>query len=190
MKFTNGYWRMRDGVTPHYAAQAHEITIEPDAVTVYAAIKKMTGRGDSINLPDLTIRFSSPMANVIRVETVHHKGTRQRGPAFAIHSSETKITIIEDEGFATLTSGDLSVRVHKTGDWLVQYTADNRVLTSSGWRGMGYLETPEGNFIHEQLNLGVGECVYGLGERFTSFVKNGQVADMWNQDGGTSSEQA
>src|SRR4030095_13903173 len=42
----------------------------------------------------------------------------------------------------------------------------------------------------EQLSLGVGECVYGLGERFTAFVKNGQVVDMWNQDGGTSSEQA
>ena len=30
----------------------------------------------------------------------------------------------------------------------------------------------------------------GLGERFTSFVKNGQVIDIWNRDGGTSSEQA
>ena len=38
--------------------------------------------------------------------------------------------------------------------------------------------------------LGVGECVYGLGERFTAFVKNGQVVDLWNEDGGTSSEQA
>lgn len=42
----------------------------------------------------------------------------------------------------------------------------------------------------EQLSLGVGECVYGLGERFTAFVKNGQVVDLWNEDGGTSSEQA
>ncbi len=36
----------------------------------------------------------------------------------------------------------------------------------------------------------MGECVYGLGERFTPFVKNGQVVDIWNEDGGTSSEQA
>ena len=39
-----------------------------------------------------------------------------------------------------------------------------------------------------QLDLGIGENVYGLGERFTPFVKNGQVVDMWNEDGGTSSE--
>ena len=36
--------------------------------------------------------------------------------------------------------------------------------------------------------LGVGECVYGLGERFTSFVKNGQTVEIWNEDGGTASE--
>jgi len=44
--------------------------------------------------------------------------------------------------------------------------------------------------MHEQLSLGVGEYVYGLGERFTAFIKNGQVVDIWNKDGGTSSEQA
>jgi L-alanine-DL-glutamate epimerase-like enolase superfamily enzyme len=37
---------------------------------------------------------------------------------------------------------------------------------------------------------GRGRVVYGLGERFTAFVKNGQVVDLWNEDGGTSSEQA
>ncbi|MEZ4639924.1 MAG: hypothetical protein R2856_34015 [Caldilineaceae bacterium] len=54
----------------------------------------------------------------------------------------------------------------------------------------GRHRTPDGRFAHEQLSLGVGETVYGLGERFTPFVKNGQVVDMWNEDGGTSSELA
>ena len=44
-------------------------------------------------------------------------------------------------------------------------------------------------YVREQLTLDVGECVYGLGERFT-IVKNGQTVDIWNEDGGTSSEQA
>ena len=44
--------------------------------------------------------------------------------------------------------------------------------------------------MHEQLGLGVGEHVYGLGERFGAFVKNGQSVDIWNEDGGTASEQA
>ncbi|MBU4465425.1 MAG: alpha-xylosidase, partial [Actinobacteria bacterium] len=45
-------------------------------------------------------------------------------------------------------------------------------------------------FVHEQLDLGVGELIYGLGERFGPLVKNGQSVEIWNADGGTSSEQA
>ena len=42
----------------------------------------------------------------------------------------------------------------------------------------------------QRLTLPVGTNVYGLGERFGPFVKNGQSVDTWNQDGGTASEQA
>ena len=44
--------------------------------------------------------------------------------------------------------------------------------------------------MRDQLSLSVGEAVYGLGERFTPFVKNGQSIDIWNEDGGTSTEQS
>lgn len=44
-------------------------------------------------------------------------------------------------------------------------------------------------FIAIQLHLSVGEDVYGLGERFGAYVKNGQSVDIWNEDGSTASEQ-
>ena len=191
MKFTDGYWQMRPGVTPHYAAQVHEITLEEDAMTVYAPIGKLSERGHTVNQPLLTVRFSSPLENVIRVQCVHHKGIVPRKPEFTLYSKpQPQVSISNDEHSARLTSGHLSVIVSKGSDWLVEYIGDDSVMTSSGWRAMGFVDTPDGRFSHEQLNLGVGECVYGLGERFTAFVKNGQVIDMWNQDGGTSSEQA
>ena len=28
MKFTDGYWHMRPGVTPHFAVQVHEVEVE------------------------------------------------------------------------------------------------------------------------------------------------------------------
>ena len=43
-------------------------------------------------------------------------------------------------------------------------------------------------YMVSELSLGVGECVYGLGERFTPFVKNGQVDDTWNENCNTTSE--
>lgn len=44
--------------------------------------------------------------------------------------------------------------------------------------------------VLNEFTLSVGETVYGLGERFGPFVKNGQNVAMWHADGGTSSEQA
>ena len=191
MKFTDGYWQMRAGMTPHYAAQVHEVTLEDDAITVYAPVGKLQERGHTVNQPLLTLRFSSPLEHVIRVQCVHHKGKIPSKPEFILEAgSNPQVSISNDEHSATLTSGNLSVRINKGNDWLVEYLSGNTVITSSGWRAMGFVDTPDGRYIHEQLSLGVGECVYGLGERFTAFVKNGQVIDMWNEDGGTSSEQA
>ncbi|MBJ8193437.1 hypothetical protein JDS79_42695, partial [Bacillus cereus] len=71
------------------------------------------------------------------------------------------------------------------------FYVEDRKVTGSGHRGPGYITDPQDQpFFREQLELGIGEYVYGLGERFTPFVKNGQVVDIWNEDGGTSSEQA
>jgi alpha-D-xyloside xylohydrolase len=56
---------------------------------------------------------------------------------------------------------------------------------------MAIIETAEGrHYLREQLDLGVGDLVYGLGERFGPLVRNGQSVDIWNADGGTASEQA
>jgi alpha-D-xyloside xylohydrolase len=191
MKFTDGYWQMRAGMTAHYAVQAYEIELEPGDMTVFAPTRRIVGRGDTMDQPTLTIRFSSPMENVIRVQMVHHKGVRSRTPGFAIfEASHPQPIVSEDEHWAKLTSGQLSVQVSKGDSWLVEYKAGERIVTCSGLRGMGCVDTPDGRFIHEQLNIGVGECIYGMGERFSAFVKNGQTIDIWNEDGGTSSEQA
>ncbi len=66
------------------------------------------------------------------------------------------------------------------------------MLTSSlAEVGRGRAAPPRApEYVHEQLSLEPGEQVYGLGERFGAFPKNGQVVDIWNADGGTASEQA
>jgi alpha-D-xyloside xylohydrolase len=195
MKFTDGYWRMRPGVVLHSPVHGHEVQVEPDALIVYGATRRLVHRGDMLGVPTLTVRFSSPLPNVIRAQLVHHKGERPTKPAFELQTrsapqAASGVVVHDDAQAATLTSGRLTVRVEKAGDWRVEFKDGDRIVTSSGWRGMGIVDTGEGRYIHEQLSLGVGECVYGLGERFTAFVKNGQVVDMWNLDGGTSSEQA
>lgn len=191
MKFTDGYWHHRVGNTPHFPIHVYDVDAEPDALVVYGSTKRLLQRGDSLNIGLLTVRFSSPMPNVVRVQMTHHKGKRPLSPNFPLQpQSRPEIYIQNDDQYATLTSGRLTVRVDKGADWRVDYLDGERLLTQSGLRGMGYVDTENGRYIHEQLGLSVGENVYGLGERFTPFVKNGQVVELWNEDGGTSSEQA
>jgi len=187
MKFTAGYWTMRPGVTPHFAMQVLDVETDAEGMTVYAKTRKSPNRFDTINQPLVTVRFTAPLPNVVRVQIVHHKGSVVRAPHFELFDRPTPVAVCDDDRFATLTSGDLTVRVSKD-DWRVDFMDGARIITSSGSKAMGYVDTPEGRFVHEQLSLGVGECVYGLGERFTPFVKNGQVVDLWHEDGGTSSE--
>jgi alpha-D-xyloside xylohydrolase len=167
MKFTDGNWLMRQGVRAHYPAQAYEIQAGDGLLTVEAPTKRINHRGDTLGGPVLTVRFSSPMPDIIRVHLTHYSGTKHHGPDFTIYeATENPIeTSVTDEA-AVLTSGRLSVEVSR-GGWDVAFKADGRTITRSGNRGMGLAEVEgEGKYLHEQLSLGVGENVYGLGERF------------------------
>ena len=142
--------------------------------------------------PLLTARFTSPLPDVICVRLSHFSGTQNPGPHFPLFPSQDHaVAVHEDEDAVTLTSGRLAARVTRKDGWSVEFVAEGQTITRSGPRGMGYADVEnEGPYVHEQLALGVGETVYGLGERFTAFVKNGQVVETWNKDGGTGSDQA
>ena len=192
MKFTDGYWQLRPGVEVLHPVEVDDVRADPrtGTLTVWATTKHVRGRGDTLNAPLLTLTYSSPAEGVVKVRVEHWAGTLPRHPEFAIHPSDVDVTTHVDDACAVLTTGDLSVRVHRTGPWRVDFEARGKVLTSSLPKGAGVATTPEGTFVHEQLALGVGEKVYGMGERFGPFVKNGQSVEIRNADGGTSSEQA
>jgi alpha-D-xyloside xylohydrolase len=187
MKFTDGYWRKRDGVTVLHPAQLHDTASDGTALTAYATAKPVHSRSDTLDAPIITVRCEAPMPNVIRVTVGHHLGGVHRGPDFVLHREDHPVTVTDRE----ITSGALTARFRDGDQWGLDFVASGRRLTGSGWKGIGVVDTAGGeHYVHEQLDLGVGEAVYGLGERFGPLVKNGQSVDIWNSDGGTSSEQA
>jgi len=191
MKFSNGYWMNREGLTVQSPTDIRDVHITEDAVTLYTATKKVNHKGDTLNATLLTVRYSSPMPDVIRVQFYRHKGGNNPGPNFEIFESATKIDIREQDGKINLTSGKLNVSINQGDNWKIDFSHGGRRLTGSGHRNLAHIaDEHKQTFVREQLDLGVGEYIYGLGERFTPFVKNGQVVDIWNEDGGTSSEQA
>lgn len=192
MKFTNGYWLIRPNFQMQYATQAVRVEKRPDALHVLSACRPIHHRGDTLDGGTLDVTFTAPRENIIRVTVTHFAGKRDNAPHFETYEEPVNAVIEENDETVSFTSGKLTARVQKGENWRVDYVAeDGRMLTSSAFRGMGRaLDKDTGKtYMSDSLMLDVGECVYGLGERFAAYVKNGQSIDMWNADGGTASEQ-
>ncbi|CAM3785244.1 alpha-xylosidase [Cohnella lubricantis] len=193
MKFSDGYWMTREGYEVLTPYEIHDVKVHADSITVFATHRHLEHRGNTLNEPLMTMEFSSPMKDVIRAKMYHHKGRKRSAPdSFPLLAEgNAPVRIENNEEFVRLTSGDTAVTITKAHPVAISYTYQGRPLTGSGTRQTGYVKAADGkHHFREQLNLAVGETVYGLGERFSAFTKNGQVVDIWNQDGGTASEQA
>lgn len=190
MKFNNGFWLIKDGYTMNYPMQAYRIDVSGNKVGILAPCKYVAGKGDTMNHPALTVELSSPLKDIIRVRVRHFTGGADKRGFDIACGDGAGVRIDQDAGELRFTSGDLSARVKKD-PWRLDFYYRGRRLTGGGQRHTAYVTSDGGGvYMRAQFDLDVGECVYGLGERFTELVKNGQTVDVWNEDGGTCSEQA
>ncbi|KJA27453.1 glycoside hydrolase family 31 protein [Hypholoma sublateritium FD-334 SS-4] len=123
-----------------------------------------------------------------------------------------------DDQTNVLKSGDLTAEI-KENPYSITFKSTTRILTESGLKHQALYHVPSVwttqsasnssvtaqdpvsnpnpkalppivRYLNSELNISPGELIYGLGEQFGAFAKNGQSIKVWNQDGGTSSDQA
>lgn len=202
MKFHNGCWLFKEGFECFSPQQVYEVRKNDKEVVLCAPTSRINHKGDTLGGINLTIRITAPVPEVIRVQTFHHLGVQDRSPKFDLNLLETEepLQIEETAELLTIRSGHIALIINKE-NWSMRYErTDGYLLTKSEWRDLAYLKSDWRGFAYDkgsddaymcqQLGLSVGELVYGLGERFTPFVKNGQSVEIWNEDGGTSTEQS
>ncbi|MBN2387970.1 MAG: alpha-xylosidase [Anaerolineales bacterium] len=192
MKFNFGHWQWLPGTQAIWPIRVVEVVAEGEALVVSGYSKPVRARGDFLEGTIITARFTSPLPDVIRVQLTHFKGRQERLPVFDLdydlHNPEARIG--RDDESAWLEAGRLRVRAPLTGEWQYTFERDGQPVTSSPPGAVALLTHGSQTYLREQLALGVGETVYGLGEHFGPLVKNGQALEMWNEDGGTDSEWA
>ena len=201
MKFGNGCWLQREGIECFAPQEAYFVTKKENEVVICAPTHHIAHRGDTLGGINLTIRITSPADEVIRVQTSHYLGVEDHGPHFDLNLNEGRaVNAEETEEELIVRAGSLTLRINKI-NWKMTYERDGKAITASSgrdlaymrtdWKGFAYDMDPEGkNYVRQQLDLGVNEHVYGLGERFGALVRNGQSVDIWNEDGGTSTDQS
>ena len=199
MRFHRGCWVKEKGVELFSPKEIHFYEVKDNILSVCAPTNPIRGRGDVLEGINLTIVFSSPAPEVIRVQTKHHLGVTHKGPDFELNLPEKSCLNIEDlEDKFVLSSGSLTLEitknpftmVYKRGDEFLTKSINDLACVKKDWHGFIYDSKgdTENTFMTQSLGLSVGELVYGLGEQFTAFTKNGQNVEIWNEDGGTNTE--
>ena len=213
MKFADGFWLNQKGYDVSYASQAYEIKTGKNFINVLATSNYIQNRGMTLGGPVLDITYSCTQKDVIKVTIDHYKGTLDNMPKFELNEDQGFVPeIVEKDDTWELIAGDTKVCIGKYG-WNVQFYYKDKKLTGGGWRATtivnesqfkvssrmnatqddtfwSYPRDSRSTYIREQLTLSVGECIYGFGEKFTTFVKNGQNVETWNADGGTCCDQS
>ena len=205
MKFTEGYWERNERANAVYAAQAFIVEEIPHGMKVVAPGHVITDRAGALDVSTITTEFTSIRKDIISVRSYHFEGYEKKEPRYDLFTDIQDVTVEIDEKEAVMTAGRMKVRVDRE-TFGFTFEADGKMLTGLGFRNLGYMQydrTPASKFpgkdylrsqyqpyMVTELSLSPGECIYGLGERFTAFVKNGQMVDCWNEDGGTASQMA
>ncbi|KAL4251673.1 glycosyl hydrolase 31 family protein [Abortiporus biennis] len=182
--------------------------------------KPIRHRGDTLGGPLLNIRVHSPTEGVVGVKIEHfkHIDTTPNIALFPDDPPLPSASLSKKEKSWSISTNGLSAEITEN-PYTVTFKSPSRVLTVAGYKHQAIYDVPykwtlrsasNGSclttdfnsnpdppkspetvrYIHSELNLSPGELIYGLGEQFGAFVKNGQSVSIWNQDGGTSSEQA
>jgi alpha-D-xyloside xylohydrolase len=192
MRFGDGAWRMLPDVTANYPSRVDDLDVSERQALLHVGSRLEQERWATLHGHMFTVRITSPMDNVARIQIQHHKGRVLKGPAYSLNAEPRPMSSELGDQRLSLSSGSLQVRIEKN-PWSLSFvdTARGEVLTSSPYKAQGLMnKSGVGVFMREQLTLGVGEQVYGLGERFQAFTRNGQSLDMWQADCGTCSDKS
>lgn len=201
MKYLDGAWMLQEGFQVQYAAHVFRSRIEEGPqgwqLTLYQPFHFVSHPGMTLDGGLLTVEITSPRPDIIGVRQYHHLGAIKEFPHFELDRIEAEVEIEETDELYRFVSGRARLEVQKGENLRYDFYFDDGDTPSKKprsrmlGRSQAYITDADKNpWVSSRLTLAVGEQIYGLGERFSPFVKNGQSIDMWNRDGGTGTVQA
>ena len=200
MKFFNGHWEKKKGVSVYSPAQIYEWHKTEHELTFLAPHREIANRGMTLDGVVLTFHISVAREGVFHIVVNHYEGVKKKTPSFVVQENLQPLACEETENGFVLKSGENELQITKkpfgmeffcAGKRMTKMTGEDFSYIRTGDSGvLLYEEQAEASYMRGATGLSVGEMIYGLGEQFGPFVKNGQSIDMWNEDGGTSSELA
>ncbi|KAL8278546.1 hypothetical protein RQP46_009038 [Phenoliferia psychrophenolica] len=173
VKLTDGLWLRRSGVRLSWATSVVSETVSSadSEVKLLCSTKPIRDRGDTLGGPALTVTLASPAPDIVRVKLVHFAGIKQIAPAFELFPDGKPTS-----SPASITRGTDTLSL-KAGSLIAQ------VDTSPSGYSIAFVDAESGTTL---VNSPVK--AHGFADVPSKWTL-GNIS-IWNQDGGTSSEQA
>lgn len=184
MRIFNGSYELSPGIQFYSPNRLYDYEISDNEVILHALIlqgeEKIQGR-------IMKYSITSPSPDVLRVQIRHHRPGNMI--KFITSDKKEKLHVTDGEESLVISSGGLSVEFDKK-EWEYSFKT-TRILSGSRKKAAGVVfDSDKKHYITEKLSLSVGDVVYGMGEHFSPFIKNGQHIDIWNRDPATESDLA
>ena len=192
MKYLNGNWLVKKGFSIDYGQCIYDSRIEDNKLTLWVPFKQIIDPGMTLDDGMITLEISSPRENIINTKSINYRGSVDHGPNFKLNQDENiSPEIKETVDKFIFKSGKTKLEISKGSQIIFHYFYKNELKAEVAARSIARIFDPEGNVhMSNSFVLEPGEKIYGLGERFSNFVKNGQEIEMWNADGGTETMQS
>lgn len=192
MKYLNGNWLIRDGFSVDYGKSIYDYKIEKSKLTLWLPFKEITDPGMTLDDGMLTVEITAPRKNIIDIKIINFKGEVDHGPNFKLNKDvDFEPRIIEQQDKFVFISDKTSLEIIRGSQVKFNFYYDNKFRAEVIDRSVARIFDPQGHVhVSNSFVLQPGEKIYGLGERFSNFVKNGQEVEIWNRDGGTETTQS
>lgn len=194
MRITHGSYALAKGVNYMTPDNIYEYQFDEKKLTVHGLFyQRDTRRGalvEKVHGLFISLEVSSPCENIIRVRAAHHQSRLTAGGKFPLNYEQFQpLQIQESADHLLVTSGRLTLKLTKN-PWRMEFLDETgRVCSASPHEGLGWaVLNDQQEFMGEKLTIAPDEYIYGLGERYAPFVKNGQHVEIWNGDYATTSD--
>ncbi len=128
MKFTDGFWLLREGVTALHATHLQKVEQPDNGFRVLVAPRVAEHRGATLNSALFELEFSSPLADVIGVRVRHHRGGED-SLSFDLIDDKPATQIKEDDKSVQFSSGALTAKLSKGEVFNLEFLAADKVIT-------------------------------------------------------------
>ena len=110
MKFNDGYWLLRQGVTATCAKEAFAVETTRSTVSVAVLARPVEHRGSHLNTPTVTVDLASPAPDVVSVRASRRTRTAEPRPDFRLDAGPSD-AVVESAEWKTARESDWTAKL-------------------------------------------------------------------------------